>query len=370
MELQLSQQQMLLKNTIEKVCTDYCKLEILREIEDTKKGFSGEFWNQLVNLGLTGINIPIKFGGSEMGLLDQSIVYEEFGRALALSPHLTSSIICPYLINKLGSDIQKEEILPSIASGELIISLAWLEEGSSFYKNGINLTLTKKAKKYLINGKKHMVPYASEANKILILCKNDDEIIAAIIDSEQAGITLKYQENHAKTSMYEVIFKNVEIEDVNLIQKKNFWDVWHEISYISQILISAEASGGSERSLYIGRDYSLEREAFGQQIGTFQSIAHYLADGFVEVEANKLMTYQAAWSFDENINVKSLAALSKLQACRSFRDISATTIQIFGGMGFTVEADPQLFFKRAKHLQNFMWDESYLEKQIEEDFFK
>ena len=94
-------------------------------------------------------------------------------------------------------------------------------------------------------------------------------------------------------------------------------------------MISAEASGGSERSLYIGRDYSLEREAFGQQIGTFQSIAHYLADGFVEVEANKLMTYQAAWSFDENINAKSLAALSKLQACRSFRDISATTIQIF-----------------------------------------
>ena len=213
MELQLSQQQILLKNTIEKLCLDYCSLENLRQIEDTKKGFSDEFWNQLVNLGLTGINIPSEFGGSEMGLLDQVIVYEEFGRSLSLSPHLTSSIICSYLINKLGSDSQKEEILPSIVSGETIISLAWLEEGSSFYKNGINLTLTKNDKNYLINGKKHMVPYASEANKILLLCKKEDEIIAAILDSEQAGLTFKYQENHAKTSMYEVIFKNVETKN-------------------------------------------------------------------------------------------------------------------------------------------------------------
>ena len=370
MELQLSQQQIMLKSTIEKLCTDYCNLDKLRQIEDTKKGFSDDFWNQLVKLGLTGINIPAKFGGSEMGILDQVIVYEEFGRSLALSPHLTSSIICSYLINNLGSNSQKNEILPSIASGELIISLAWLEEGSSFSKNGINLTLSKKGNKYFINGKKHMVPYASEANKILVLCKDEDKIIAAIIDSEKDDITLKYQENHAKTSMYEVTFNNIEIEESNLIKKRNFWEVWQDISYISQILISAEASGGSERSLYIGRDYSLERKAFGQQIGAFQSIAHYLADGFVEVEANKLLTYQAAWSFDENINTKSLAALSKLQTCRSFRDISATTIQIFGGMGFTVEADPQLFFKRAKHLQNYMWDEPYLEKQLEEDFFK
>ena len=153
------------------------------------------------------------------------------------------------------------------------------------------------------------------------------------------------------------------------MQKSNFWEIWEEIASLSQILIAAEASGGSERSLYIGRDYSLEREAFGQKIGSFQSIAHYLADGYVEVEANKLMTYQAAWSFDEKKDISSLSALSKLQACRSFREIAATTIQIYGGMGFTVEADPQLFFKRAKHLQNYMWDEPYLENQIEKKFF-
>ena len=369
MELQFSEEQILLRNTIEKICINNSDLKTLREIEDTKKGYSDQFWTQLINLGLTGINIPAKFGGSEMGLLDQVIVYEEFGRALSLSPHLISSVICSSLINKLGTNKQKKEILTEIASGKLIISLAWLEESSSFYKEGINLTLTKKSNKYYVTGKKHMVPYASEAKKIIILYKDNSNIGAAIIDTDQPGLTFSYQENHAKTSLYEVIFKNVEINKENLMQKSNFWEMWKEIASISQILIAAEASGGSERSLYIGRDYSLEREAFGQKIGSFQSIAHYLADGYVEVEANKLMTYQAAWSFDEKMDISSLSALSKLQACRSFREIASTTIQIYGGMGFTVEADPQLFFKRAKHLQNYMWDETYLENQIEEDFF-
>ncbi len=369
MELQFSEEQILLRNTIEKLCVDYSDLKTLREIEDSKKGYSDQFWSQLINLGLTGINIPSEFGGSEMGLLDQAIVYEEFGRALSLSPHMISSVISSSLINKLGTNSQKKEILTGIASGELITSLAWLEESSSFYKQGINLTLTKKGNKYYANGKKHMVPYASEANKIIVLFKDELNIGAAIIDSEQPGLTFNYQENHAKTSLYEIIFKNVEIDKDNLIQKSNFWDAWKGIASISQILISAEASGGSERSLYIGRDYSLEREAFGQKIGSFQSIAHYLADGFVEVESNKLLTYQAAWSFDENMDISSLSALAKLQACRSFREIASTTIQIFGGMGFTVEADPQLFFKRAKHLQNYLWDEAYLENQLEEDFF-
>ena len=369
MELQFSEEQVLLRNTIEKMCVDHSDLSTLRNIEDSNIGYSEDFWNQIINLGLTGINIPKDFGGSDMGLLDQVILYEEFGRALSLSPHMTSSIICSSLINKLGTTEQKKEILEEIVSGKLVMTLAWLEEGSSFYKHGINFELTKRNGNLYANGKKHMVPYASTANKMLLLFKESDQIGIAIVNTDQSGIGLNYQHNHAKTSLYEVSFDDVLIEKSNIINSKKFWEIWLEIASIAQVLIAAEASGGAERSLFIGRDYSLEREAFGQKIGSFQSIAHYLADGFVEVEANKLMTYEAAWSYDKNLDISSLSALAKLQACRSFREISATTIQIYGGMGFTTEADPQLFFKRAKHLQNYMWDEPYLENQIEKNFF-
>ena len=173
-----------------------------------------------------------------------------------------------------------------------------LERGSSFAKSGINIEIVNKSNSLILNGCKQMVPYASMAQKIIVICKYKNSIAAAIISMNQTGVNHTYQSNHAKTSMYEVEFSDVQVDESMLIEDDDFWSLWELVSYKCQILMAAEAAGGSEKSLYLGRDYSLEREAFGQKIGSFQSIAHYLADGLVEVEANKLMTYQAAWAHD------------------------------------------------------------------------
>ena len=369
MELGFNEEQNILRSTVNSMCNEYADLSSLREIEDSDKGYSEKFWNQLTQLGLTGLAIPEEYGGSNMGLLDAVVVYEEFGRALALSPHFMSSIVATYLINELGTSKQKTNLLPNIASGKKIITVAWLEKASSYDKSGINLSLTKGQDSSLLSGTKHMVPYASSASESIVFFNDGVNVGAAIVEMNQEGVTYNYQENLAKTSMYEVEFHNVEISNSSILNQDNFWALWEKIAYKCQVLIAAEAAGGSERSLYIGRDYSLEREAFGQKIGSFQSIAHYLADGLVDVEANKLMSYQAAWAHDESMNISKFASMAKLQACKSFREISATTIQIYGGMGFTIEADPQLFFRRAKHLQNYLWDDLYLETQLEKSYF-
>jgi len=369
MELNFNEEQIILRQTAESVCKNYADLSSLREIEGTELGYSEDFWKQLVELGLTGISIPEEFGGSNMGLLDSAILYEEFGKALALSPLFISSFMCASLVESFATKAQKDIILPNIASGADIYTLGLLEKNSSFHESGINLEIQNKANSLVLNGSKQMVPYASVAKEIIVICKYKNSIVAAIVPMDQADVIHSYQANHAKTSMYEVEFNNVKIDDSMLLIHENFWSVWELISQKCQILIAAEAAGGSEKSLYLGRDYSLEREAFGQKIGSFQSIAHYLADGLVEVEASKLMTYQAAWAYDNQRDISSLSAMAKLQACKSYREISATTIQIFGGMGFTVDADPQLYFRRAKHLQNSLWGETYLEQQLESAFF-
>ena len=369
MDLHFTEEQNILRATIDGICNNFSNLKTLRKIEGTNSGYSEDFWYQLVDLGLTGINIPEQYGGSDMGLLDIAIVFEEFGRSLSLSPLFISSIMSASLINTIGTQAQKDIILPDLASGKSICTLGFLERGSSFAKTGINMEISINKNSFALNGSKQMVPYAYSAKDIIVICKHKNSIAAAIVPMNLAGISLNYQPNHAKTSMYEVKFKNVQLNESMLIEDDDLWSMWELITHKCQILIAAEAAGGSEQSLYIGRDYSLEREAFGQKIGSFQSIAHYLADGLVEVEANKLMTYQAAWAHDNDNDILNLAAMAKLQSCRSFREISATTIQIFGGMGFTVEADPQLYFRRAKHLQNSLWDEGYLENQLENNFF-
>tara|TARA_B110000444_G_C18750869_1_gene552742 strand:+ start:45 stop:1172 length:1128 start_codon:yes stop_codon:yes gene_type:complete len=369
MELGFSEEQHILRSSVASMCRDYADFKSLRIIEDSERGYSEDFWSQIKQMGLTGVTIPEEYGGSNMDLLDTAVIYEEFGRSLALSPHFISSIMSSYLIAALGNVKQKQLFLPNIASGNKIMTVGWLEKSAGYNKSSIMLELKKYKNISVLNGKKHMVPYASSATEVIVFFNDGKDVGAAVVELNQDGVSYNYQENLAKTSMYEVVFENVEISNSMILSQDNFWSRWEEVAQKCQCLIAAEAAGGCERALYIGRDYSLEREAFGEKIGSFQSIAHYLADGLVDVEANKLMTYQAAWAHDQNINISKLSAMAKLQACRSFRDVSATTIQIYGGMGFTVEADPQLFFRRAKHLQNYLWDDMYLEAQLEKLFF-
>jgi len=366
MDLDFNQDQVLLKDSVSRMCSQFSNLEEVRSLEGTEPGYSQLFWQQLKDLGITGMNISEDYGGLEMDLFDSLIVYEEFGRNLSFSPHFVSCCHGASLISKLGNSSQKEEFLPLIASGETILTVAWLEKGSSFAETAINMSVQDKGGSSFLSGKKHMVPYASSANKMLLICKNSDgNLTALLMDMNLKGITIEYQPNHAGESLFEVDFDGVKLDkSMFLAEGQELIEAWDSTVNDCLVLLAGQASGGSERSLHLGVEYSKERELFGQLLGGFQSIAHYLADALVEVEANKLLCYQAAWSKEESIEIGRLAAMAKMQTCQTYRNVSATTIQIYGGLGFTTEADPQLFFRRAKHLQNYLWDKAFLEERI------
>ena len=369
MDLDFSQDQELLRNSVGGMCSQFSSLNTLREIEGKEPGFSMDFWNQLIELGITGTAISEEYDGLGMNLLDLCIIYEEFGKNLAFSPHFVSCFLGANIINKIGSSDQKKTILPSIISGEIILTIAWLEPGSSFHQTGIGISPKKEKESNILSGSKHMVPYFSESNKLIVFCKSEKGSIEAyLLDSATEGISSRYQPNHAGESLFEVTFENVKLEEeMKLGNGLDFWSEWKKIVDEGLILIAAQASGGAEKVLSLGVEYSKEREAFGQPIGGFQSIAHYLADALVEVEASKLLCYQAAWAKKNGLDIKRLAPMAKMQSCKTFREVASTTIQIYGGLGFTVEADPQLFFRRAKHLQNSLWDNSYLGNQLSKE---
>tara|TARA_B110000014_G_scaffold260303_1_gene249782 strand:+ start:2638 stop:3756 length:1119 start_codon:yes stop_codon:yes gene_type:complete len=366
MDLDFNQDQVLLRDSVSAMCAQFSNLLEIRSVEGKEPGYSESFWQQLIDLGITGMNIQEEYGGLGMNLFESLIVYEEFGRNLSFSPHFISCCHGATLVSKLGNNLQKDEILPLIATGDSILSVAWLEKGSSFAKEGINMEVQSKDDYFFITGKKQMVPYASSANKMVLLCKNSNSNLSAfLIDTNLEGISLNYQPNHAGENLHEVSFDRVKLDkSMMLAEGQALIDAWNSTVNDCLILLAAQASGGSEQALHLAVKYSKERELFGQLLGGFQSIAHYLADALVEVEANKLLCYQAAWAKDENMDIERLSAMAKMQTCQTFRDVSATTIQIYGGLGFTSEADPQLFFRRAKHLQNSLWDRRYLEERI------
>jgi len=133
------------------------------------------------------------------------------------------------------------------------------------------------------------------------------------------------------------------------------------------VLQAAQAAGGARYALDITVQYAKDRQQFDKPLGAFQAIAHYLADAVTTVDGAETLVYEAAWARDTGKSIARLAPMAKLFACQTFRDVTAMAQQVFGGVGFTVEYDVQLYFRRAKQLQISWWNDRYLEELIAAD---
>ena len=145
------------------------------------------------------------------------------------------------------------------------------------------------------------------------------------------------------------------------------WHTWNDVMHDGIILLAAQAVGGARYALEITVQYAKDRFQFDKPLGAFQAIAHYLADAVSTVDGAETLVWEAAWARTEGRSVARLAPMAKLFACQTFRDVTAMAQQVFGGVGFTLDYDIQLYFRRAKQLQISWWDARYLEELVAAD---
>ena len=367
MDLDFSEEQVMLRDTARGICEELSTSAIVREMEKDPRGYSEAFWAQLSELGITSLGVPEEFGGMGWGALEMAIVYEEFGRSLAPSPHWASCVLSAKVLELAGSDEQKQALLPEIAAGSAIVVPAWTEPKNGFGANGVQMQATAQGDGFVLNGTKVMVQFASSASKLLVLARTGagvEDVAAFLVAPDAAGVSVSFEKNHADDNLFQVNFDNVQVQAADVLPQAGFWAKWEDAMTRSLIPLAARAVGASEAIHAMTVDYSKQRVQFGKPIGSFQAIAHYMADLIVKIEGTKVLVYQAAWALDNNKPYALLAAQAKLQASNVFREASATGVQVHGGFGFTSEGDPQLFFRRAKHWQVTNWDGAYLEKRI------
>jgi len=142
------------------------------------------------------------------------------------------------------------------------------------------------------------------------------------------------------------------------------WATWDAVMHDGIILAAAQAVGGSQYAMDITVQYAKDRHQFDKPLGAFQALAHYLADSTTAVDGAEVLVHEAAWAGSVNRDISKLAPMAKLFACNTYRQVTATAQQIFGGIGFTLEFDIQLYFRRAKQLQISWWDTRYLEELV------
>ena len=368
LDLKFSAEQEMLRETVRGVCATTSPLSVVRELEDDPIGYSPELWKQLAHLDLIGLQLPEQYGGSGMTSLESAVVYEEFGRSLAPSPHFVSSILSGGVLAQAGSEQQRQEWLPRIVSGDAILTPAWLEPGNGFGPAGVQVRAVSDGDNFVITGTKWHVGYAKAATRLVVLARTGDaagEVDLFLVDPSADGVTLTQQMTIASDSQYRVDLDQVPVTSADRIGgAASGWSTWDTVMHDGIILAAAQAVGGAQYALDITVQYAKDRQQFDKPLGAFQALAHYLADAATAVDGAEMLVHEAAWARSDGRSVAKLAPMAKLFACQTYRDVTAMAQQIFGGIGFTTEFDIQLYFRRAKQLQISWWDTRYLEELV------
>ncbi len=368
LDLEFTPEQDMLRETVRKVCATHSPLSVVRALEDDPVGYSTELWKQMAELDLIGLLLPEEHGGSAMSALEGVVLYEELGRALAPTPHFASAVLCGGALASAGSSEQRARWLGPIATGEAIVTPVWFEPENSCGPTGIQMRAEPDGDGFRLTGSKRHVPFASSASSFVVLARTGDvplDVDLFLVDPASAGVTLHQQLTVASDTQFQVNFDNVRVDaGARIGAPGTGWATWDAVMHDGCILLAAQAVGGAQQALDITVQYAKDREQFDKPLGAFQAIAHYLADAVTAVDGGTTLVHEAAWARSEGRPVDKLAPMAKLFACRTYRDVTAMAQQVFGGIGFTVDFDIQLFFRRAKQLQLSWWDTRYLEELV------
>jgi alkylation response protein AidB-like acyl-CoA dehydrogenase len=342
-------EQKALKDQARRFLADVSPLGVARRVLETpfpSPGFDEVLWARIVEQGWCGAAIPEIYGGLEFGYVELCALAEELGRALAPVPFASSVYQFAEALLHAGSEAQKHELLPRIASGELIGTVAFAEGPGVLVAERIAV----RYKDGVLTGTKVPVTDGDAAHRAVVLAQGDAGPGLFLVDLSGDGITrhpvATIDPTRGATSL---TFQGAAAEPLGTPGKG-----LEQLACVhdrAAVLLAFEQVGGADRALELARDYTLERYAFGRQIGSYQAIKHKLADVFVNNEVARANAYFGAWALSSDApELPVAAAAARVAASEAYWIASKENIQTHGGIGFTWEADCHLFYRRARHL--------------------
>lgn len=335
----------------------------VRRLMETSEGYDPAVWQPLCReLGLPGLHIPEEYGGQGFGFVELGIALEEMGRALLCAPFFGSAVLAAGAIQHGATETRKKELLPGIATGETIATLAWVEKGGRWDASGTALSATPfdgADGAFRLEGVKTLVLDGHRADLVVVLARDGDGFSLFTVPGNAAGLErrlLRTVDATRKQAVLEFDGVRGELLGVRGTGAKALAATLDEAA----IALANESVGGAQTVLETAVAYAKNRMQFGRPIGSFQAIKHKCADMLLEVELAKSAAYFAADAVaTASAEVPELAALAKSVASDAYLKAAAENIQIHGGVGFTWEYDAHLYFKRAKASEVFLGDPTY-----------
>jgi len=337
----------------------------VRRLMETEDGCDRVVWKQLSGeLGLTAIHIPESYGGQGYGHVELCIALEEMGRALLCAPYFASTVMAATAILHGGTEDQKRALLPDIANGETVATLAVAEDSGQWNAAGVAATATSSNGSFRLDGAKSFVLDGQTADLIVVAARapgsvDDEGLSLFTVAADADGLVRTPLETLDPTrKLARLGFEGTPAEllgelGVGAVALSHTLDV-------CAIALANEMVGGAEKLRETAMDYAAMRMQFGRPIASFQVTKHKAADMLIDVELAKSAAYYAAEAADVNDpDLPALASLAKARASEAYMQMAIHAVQIHGGIGFTWDNDTHLWFKRAKSSEVFLGDPAY-----------
>ncbi len=348
---------------IQKAARDFAKGEFDKELAlelDRKHEYPKKIWQKAADLGFIGVHFPEKYSGQGLGVLENILIAEEFcSRDSSIGAALILANFASECVLRFGSDELKEKFLPPVAEGKILSAGAFTEPDHGSDITFMDTTAEKDGDQWVINGSKIFISNGELAGFYCVLCQTDPAskptyrgISLILVEADREGVSatdVGQKMGIHMTSTSEVNFKDVRVPYTNLIgeEGKGFYHVL-EFFDESRILVAAQALGTAQGAFDRALAYVKQREQFGKKIAQFQVTQHKLADMATKIELSRLITYKAAWNFDQGRIDPKLTSMAKMYAARAAVEVADEAIQLLGGYGYMAEYEVERFYRDAK----------------------
>jgi alkylation response protein AidB-like acyl-CoA dehydrogenase len=368
MDFSLSEEQQLLKDSVDRFVRDNYELADRRKLVASPEGFSREHWRAMADLGWLGAALPEEYGGIGGGPVETMIIMEGFGRGLVVEPYLASVVLGGTLVVKGGTQAAKQEILPQLAGGGMQLAFAFAERQSRYDLFDVETAAVRNGNGYLLTGRKGVVLHGGGADKIVVSARtaggrrDRNGITLFVVDGDAAGLSRRAYKTIDGLCAAEVVLENVAAPaDAVVGAVGDGLTLIDDAARRGIAALAAEAVGIMDTMQSLTNEYLKTRQQFGRPLGKFQALQHRMVDILIACEESRSAALVATLRLDdedESLRDKAVtAAKVKIGQCGRF--IGQSAIQLHGGMGMTDEMAITHYFKRLTMIDLMFGDHAY-----------
>lgn len=344
-----SEEQELIRSTARQFLAERLGIEKVRDLMMSEEGFDPVIWKEMAEMGWPGLAIAEDHGGAGLGPVEMTVLLEEMGHAVTPGPFFASAVLATTAIQEVATPEQCAELLPSLASGQRIATLAIFERAHDWSVAGPSTAATWTDDGWRIDGSKRAVLSGGAADMLLVTAATDDGVGLFVIDIEASGVEIEPEPVLDLTRRQ----ATVKLDSVIVGEAASLGDgdavpgLQRALS-IARAALAAEQVGGAQACMEMSVDYAKTRHQFGRPIGSFQAIKHRCANMLMKVEHARSAVYYAARVTEDPDELALAAPLAASVASEAYVWVAGETIQVHGGIGFTWEHNAHLYLKRAK----------------------